>query len=223
MLSLIYKDFLLQRGGKSIIYLALMPIVSAFALSTGILNVILPYIAGSYLYIVYANALDDKFKTDKIFVAMPVGRKKIVGSKYASMGLYMAGFLLIVGILSTLIRLLIPGYADMALLGWGVFVQFLAVAGLYYGIYFPLYFRVGYQKSRWASYIAMIASGGLFAVVLKVVSEISGSQVTSLQAALEYLSRIPVGAWNVLLPLISLCLLFISFRLSVDFYERREF
>jgi ABC-2 type transport system permease protein len=223
MRNLIYKDFLLQRGGKSIIYLVVMPIVSAFAFSTNILNIILPYIAGSYLYIVYANALDDTYMTERIFIAMPVGRKKIVGAKYASMGLYLCGFLIIIGVLSVFIRLLIPGFEEMALLSWSIFVQFLAVGGLYYSIYFPLYFRVGYKNSRWANYIAMIASAGSFTLMLKLTSELSGETVSSLQAALSYLFTIPEGVVNVILPLISAGLLYLSFRVSVFLYEKREF
>lgn len=223
MFSLIYKDFLLQRGGKSIIYLAIMPIVSAFALSTNILNIILPYIAGSYLYIVYANALDDKYKTEKILIAMPVGRKKIVGAKYADMGLYMAGFLIIIGILSISIRFIVPGFEEMARVSWSIFVQFFAVGSLYYSIYFPLYFRVGYQKSRWANYLAMIASAGLLAVLLKVTSEMNGETISSMQEALHSLLSIPVGVLNILLPLLSAGILYLSFRLSVFFYDKREF
>ena len=223
MLILVYKDFLLQRGGKSIIYLAVMPIISAFAFSTNILNIILPYIAGSYLYIIYANALDDKYKTEKIFIAMPIGRKKIVGAKYVGMGLYMFGFLIIIGILSFFIRLMIPGFEEMALLSWSIFVQFLSVGCLYYSIFFPLYFRVGYQKSRWANYIAMIASAGLFALLLKATSEMSGETLSSMQAALNYLLTLPEGVWNIILPLLSVGLLYLSFNLSVFYYGKREF
>jgi len=82
MLSLVYKDLLLQRGSKSLIYMLVMPVLSAFAFSSDVLYVILPYIAGSYLYIVYANALDDKYNAEKILLSMPIKRTSIVAAKY---------------------------------------------------------------------------------------------------------------------------------------------
>ncbi len=223
MISLVYKDFLLQRGGKSLIYMAIMPIISAFALSTTIFNVIMPYIAGSYLYIVYANALDDKYQTERLFIAMPVSRRTIVGSKYMSMGFYMVAFLTIIGILSPLFRLFIPSLLNMQLLSWQIIVQFFAVSSLYYSIYFPLYFKVGYQKSRWANYIALIASAGLFIGILQLVSELSGIEMESLQEALAFYLRVPAGLWDIIIPIASVGIIVLSIKLSTYYYKQREF
>jgi hypothetical protein len=111
----------------------------------------------------------------------------------------------------------------MVLSSWSIFVQFFAVGSLYYSIYFPLYFRVGYQKSRWANYLAMIASAGLLAVLLKATSELKGETISSMQEALHSLLTIPVGVLNILLPLLFAGILYLSFRLSVFFYDKREF
>lgn len=223
MFSLVYKDFLLQRGGKSFIYMGIMPIISTLALSTNILNVLMPYIAGSYLYIVYANALDDTFRTEKLFNAMPISRVRIVGSKYASVGIYLAAFLVIIAILGPAVRALVHEFSTMPLLSWSIIVQFLLVAGTYYSIYFPRYFKVGYQKSRWANYMALIASAGLYAALMKGVSEISGLDIVSIQEALAYISGISVNSWDLLLPVLTMVMIALSIKLSVIRYQRREF
>ena len=77
MLSLVYKDFMLQRGGKSIVYMLVMPVLASFAASGDILYAVLPFIAGSYLYVVYANALDDKYKAEKNLCCHACGQEQV--------------------------------------------------------------------------------------------------------------------------------------------------
>ena len=223
MLSLVYKDFLLQRGAKSFVYMLVMPVISVFASSNDMIYLVLPYIAGSYLYIVYANALDDKYGTERTLIAMPVGRDKIVAAKYLSMLIYMTAYLAVVCLLSAVLKAVLPSYGDGPVLSAPVFVQFFTIAGLYYGIFFPLYFRLGYQKSRWVNYISMIASAGIYTGLTKGLSAVSGRYITSIQEGLEYLSGIGAQTWSILLLLGSCVFLAGSLRLSVSFYRRREF
>ena len=223
MLSLVYKDLLLQRGGKSFIYMLIMPVLASFAYSGDILYAVMPFIAGSYLYIVYANAFDDKYNAEKTLTAMPVGRKRIVKAKYLSVVLYLAAFLAAVVVITTIITLVSEGSGFMLVFGWKQLVQFFFIAAIYYGVYFPIYFRVGYQRSRWANYISLIAAGGIFALATKGLSAFSGIEISSLQEALEYLTQISVIVWNIILPLLSILIIAISMRLSNIFYNRREF
>ncbi|MBI9101604.1 MAG: ABC-2 transporter permease [Spirochaetales bacterium] len=223
MFTLVYKDFLLQRGAKSFVYMLVMPVVSAFAFATDLLYVILPFIAGSYLYIVYANALDDKYRAEKMFIAMPVKRSTIVVAKYMGIFCYLVVFLLAVSILSFLIKAFIPGYSDMETFTMEHFVQFLTIDVIYYGVFFPLYFKLDYQKSRWVNYIAMLLSAGLYTLATKGLSTIVNREIVSLQASLEYLSGIQAGLWNIFLPLLSILAIAASIRLSLFYYRRREF
>jgi len=223
MLTLVYKDFLLQRGTKAFLYMLAMPVLSAFAFSSDLLYVILPYIAGSYLYIVYANALDDKYNSEKVFISMPIKRSTIVGAKYFGMFAYMLGFIAVIGLLSFIIRMIIPGFEDIPVLSWSQIVQLVTVGAMYYSILFPLYFKLGYQKSRWINYFAMIFSAGLYALATKGITSITGTDISSLQAALEFLTGIQIGIWNIFLPLFSAAAVAVSVRLSVIFFSRREF
>lgn len=223
MLTLVYKDFLLQRGAKSFIYMLVMPVVSAFAFSTDALYVIMPYIAGSYLYIVYANALDDKYKSENIFISMPVKRSSIVGAKYLGMFAYMIVFLAAVSVLSLLIRLFVPGFEAVTTISWSLIVQFIIIAAVYYGILFPLYFKLGYIKSRWVNYIAMIFSAGIYITATKGMTAFTGIEIASLQASLMFFTGLDVHVWNIVLPVLSAVITAASLQLSVSFYSRREF
>lgn len=223
MLTLVYKDFLLQRGGKSIVYMFIMPVISAFALSTEILFVIMPFIAGSYLYIVYANALDDKYNTEKSLLSMPIKRSQIVIAKYLGILFYLTAFYMVVLILSISFVLIIPSYSSTALMGLGHLVQFITVGSLYYSVFFPIYFKLGYQKSRWANYISMVASLGLLTAATRGLSLMTNIEITSLQAGLEYLTGISSNTWVILLPIISGIIVFLSLKLSIKFYSQREF
>jgi hypothetical protein len=69
----------------------------------------------------------------------------------------------------------------------------------------------------------MIASAGLLAVLLNVTSELNGETISSMQEALGSLLPLSATAWNFLLPLLSAGILYLSFRLSVFFYDKREF
>jgi len=201
----------------------LMPVISAFAMSEEILFVIMPFIAGSYLYIVYANALDDKFKTEKSLLSMPIKRSQIVTAKYLGILFYLTAFYGIITILSILFVFIIPGYSNTSLLSTGHLVQFLLVGSLYYSIFFPIYFKVGYQKSRWANYISMVVSLGFLTAATKGLSSVANIEITSLQASLEYLTGIGKTIWIIILPLISSLIVFLSLRLSIKYYGKREF
>ena len=223
MLNLVYKDFMLQRGTKSFLFMLVMPIISSFAFSTDILYGILPFITGSYLYVVYANALDDKYKSEKMLIAMPIRRQTIVGSKYLGVLLYMISFLAVIALVTSLIHLIVPGTAFVQGLRWSHIVQFLTIFSIYYGIFFPLYFKVGYQKSRWANYIALLAAGGLFLLSTKGLSTIAGINIPSLQIALEYMTGLGENLWNAVLPSLAVTIITVSIFLSKVFYQRREF
>jgi ABC-type transport system involved in multi-copper enzyme maturation permease subunit len=223
MLSLVYKDFLLQRGAKPFIYMLVMPVISSFAFSGDILYGIMPYIAGSYLYIVYANALDDKYNSEKMLAAMPVGRNTIIGAKYLGVFLYLAAFLVVMFILSNVSRLFMTNAAQLSPLQGHHIVQFLFIASLYYGVFFPVYFKVGYQKSRWANYLALLAAAGLFALATKGMSTITGTEITSLQASLTALTGLGEKLWTTVLPLLSAAIIGVSMVLSTRFYRKREF
>ena len=220
MFSLIYKDFLLQRGTKSFFYLILMPVISALAASQSTLYILLLYLAGSYVYINSANAFDDKYRAERILLSMPVRRRTIVGAKYMGILLYLAGYIVTVALLSGVFgRLLKTG----VYVSFSSIIDLITITAVYYSILFPLNFKQGYQKSRWANYISMIVSMGLYAAATKVMSAKTGLDINSIQSALSHAADLGSGGWNVLLLLFSAALLLLSFCLSERVYNAREF
>ena len=223
MLSLVYKDWLLQRGSKSFVYMFVMPVLGAFGLPSGILFGILPCLAGSYLYLVYANALDDKYETEKAFLAMPVSRGTIVKTKYIGIGMYLLGSLIFIALLSLVIGLTVPGRGIVTQVSVSTVIQFLLVYSFYYGIMLPVYFKVGYQRSRWMNYVALLLSAGLFAFLIKGVGTLYDVEVPSLQSAFQTMTGISALVWSVIFFVLSGIVIYVSVALSIKYYRAREF
>jgi len=224
MFTLVLKDWRLQRGGgKAFVYCLLMPVAGTFALSAGTVFSIMPFLAGAYMFVTYAASMDDKYRTESAFLSMPLTRRDVVLAKYLSVGSYVAAYFLILLAFTPLIRFFIPGFSEMAVFSASHAVQFITMAALYYSIFFPLYFKLGYMKSRWANYGALLASGGLFAAALKGVSAVRHIQVDSLQEALQALTGAPVLLWNIVLPILGAAAIGMSLAASVRIFGKREF
>ncbi len=225
MLSLVYKDFLIQKGGKSAVYMLLMPVLSAFAVSSGSdsIFIILPYIAAAYIYIVYANALDDKYQTDRAFAAMPVSRGELVAAKFISIGIYLLLFNIIRSVSIVVMSFFIAEISIEAVFSTDLLIQFIFFPAVYFSIYFPLYFSMGYHKSRWANYIAMIAVLGIYTIVMKLCPELTGKTPDSFQDAIGILTGLHRYIINTVMPVLSGLMLFAAFRFSLSWYRQREF
>jgi len=126
-------------------------------------------------------------------------------------------------VISFFMRLIVPGFSDIPSLAGHHVIQFVTIAAIYYGIMFPLYFKLGYHKSRWVNYIAMILSAGVYAAATKGLSSVTNLEITSLQTAFEYITGIPGTIWNIILPLCATAILSVSLKLSIQYYRRREF
>ncbi len=139
---------------------------------------------------------------------MPCSRRRVVDSKYLLILLLLLACLLLTG-LAQLVRMAYANAADFAAL-WAVTGLLGAVGLVSPSVMMPVIFRCGTEKGRLFYYILVGSLAVLFVIVAKVAPEISLTGV------------LPV--WTLWAVLAGAVVLFvISWRLSVRFYEKREF
>lgn len=219
MLSLILKDLLLQR--RSILLGFVYMLVMIFAFSTGGSAM---FTAGAfmliYMLVQTPGAHDFKCNADAMLNSLPVNRSTIVSAKYLSVIVYVLIATAEYSALYFLIRLSglpIRAYPP----GLEGFVGLAVMVVILIAVYYPLYFKLGYMKTR---YINVFLFAGLFAagsaIVLAVKKEDSlkliqdiGNLINSQPAALML-----CGVAGVALGLVLL-----SYCLSIYFYKRKEF
>jgi len=90
MISLLYKELLVQKRVLGMAFLYIF--VFSFAMKN--LGEQLPLAiitAVSYMFVLYGGAWDEKASSDRLWNSLPVPKWKIVGAKYLSVLVYVAG------------------------------------------------------------------------------------------------------------------------------------
>lgn len=197
MCRLIVKDFLLMKG--------ILPTFGGFVVLLTIINIskpspilsLLPILL-SFILVGSIIGLDDKYRLDCLYCSLPVRRATIVYAKYLSTGLiFLTGILL-----SLLVSWFLP---EQILTLKGAFFVFFSFS-LFFSILYPISYRFGFQLE--------MEVGKIFLILLLVI----------LAIALIFLAiknRRIFGILN--LGLFGVIFVFMSIRLSVYFFKKREF
>jgi ABC-type transport system involved in multi-copper enzyme maturation permease subunit len=219
MLNLILKDILIQK--KTLAFLGLYIIIFSISFQhTGAGAFAAIAVAVTYQMVATACGHEEKAGSDIIWNSMPLSREKIVLSKYLSVFVY--------ALLAAL------GYMAFTLLLSFVRLPFRIVpitmesvaAGLIgillmNGIYFPVYFKLGYMKARVVSFVLFfVFFFGIMSLAEVVSSNQSNALLQTITAALHGASDL-----QILFVMIGAALIFmlISYALSVKLYNSREF
>jgi hypothetical protein len=148
---LIVKDLLLQKKmlGAAVLYV----LVFTFAFQgMGAGQLIAIISAVGYMFVMLGAAWEEKNSSDVLWNSLPVSKRKIVGAKYLSIPLYALIVIIVYWIVSTVLSLLGGPIAAMPLdpvgIVLGVGAVFVAAS-----LYFPVFFAVGYTKSRYWHFI----------------------------------------------------------------------
>lgn len=219
MFNLILKDFLVQK--KTLPFLGLYIIVFMFAFqSIGAGAFAAIAIAVTYQMVASASNYDEKANSDIIMNSMPLDRKSIVLSKYLSVVLYFVlatlGYMVFSMILNLIhIPINIPTISPKNLV-----VAFIGVMVMN-GIYYPVYFKMGYIKTRIVSFILFF---GAFFGVISLLDLMNDSQSNKILNTITTFFNNGTDT-QILLMLVggTLVLLLISYVISVKFYSNREF
>jgi hypothetical protein len=177
-------------------------------------------VAVTYMLMLTACAYDDKSKADIMLNSLPIKRSKIVLAKYLSIFIFAALGTIAYLLSVNLIRILeIPIQTTSITLG-GMLGGLFAIA-LLNSIYFPVYFKVGYIKSRIVNFVLFFA---FFFGVTSVVNFLYDSRekiwLKKLTFSVKQMTDLQIAGFLIA---IILLILFISYLLSLRFYKSREF
>jgi ABC-2 type transport system permease protein len=221
MLNLVLKDLLIQK--KSFLVLFLLGLFMFIVYSNPIFENFI-YIMGGvmivYIFLVSANAEDEKNKSEIVLVSLPLSRRDIVLAKYVSVPVYVViglGFLFLMALVFRLPLIpLMPRLINLTDLLASLFIVGLAV-----NIYLPLYFRYGTAALRIFSVFLFLG----FFFIPRYIAEyaISNPETPVIKFALDLLA-----AESKLIPVLYivgfiLLITIVSYLISKKIYFEKEF
>ena len=217
MTYLILKDLMLQKRllGLMFLYVALFTF-SFKSMGEGQPVAIIAMVG--YMLVMFGAAWEEKNNSDVLWNSLPVPRWKIVGARYLSVFVYVLLVIPVYWLMSTGLSLL--GFPPMAALNVAAILGGTASVILMSSLYLPIYYALGYIKSRYLNFLVFFGVFFLASMLPRLFPE-KPAWVDDLVARL--------GVFQVdALIMVAIALAFailmgISFLLSVLLYRRREF
>jgi len=178
LIHLVRRDLMVHKRERSLVVPALLCVAAAIFLEStpgfavGLITTVV------YHVVVYTNAYDFKYNVQLGYRSLPIPRASLIVSRYLSA--------LLIFILSTAISILASAAVRTAGLfnvtrGWTLSLVALAfcTVGLYFSVYFPIYFRLGYMKSRWATYFLLLSLYTGLGALQGLGAQVGGGAVTA--------------------------------------------
>lgn len=208
MFSLLKKEIVIQKKilifsfPIVILYLAILPLqtISLFPIATLL----------SFFFIINANDIDEKNKSNVLLNSLPISREQIVAAKYISVFVFALISIIIANASGLFLKILDPTNQINWINIEDVLRTFCILGGVM-TLYYPLYFKFG-GKSMLILLITILVSSAF--VVSVIVSTIGGAHTPIL-----YILDIPQSYLALLI-----CILFyLSFQLSLRIYRNKDF
>ncbi|MGI6706559.1 MAG: ABC-2 transporter permease [Clostridia bacterium] len=219
MYHLILKDLLLQK--KTVAISLVYIIFFIFALQqVGPVAYVTAIMGFSYMLVVTACAHEDKSNGDTLMNSLPIRRSQVVLAKYLSVYIYMA-----LGTIAYVLFIALIRNTGIAVTTHPItlenFITALITVTLMMGIYFPIFFKLGYIKSRFLPFI-------LFSALYTGMSALGQLMEKNRHKPwAEGIYRFLTSQSDTTAPLMLLAgvliLALISYGLSLHFYRNREF
>ena len=209
LFSLLKKDFLIVKKYVFIMLIAAV-LIPPFMLwrtpeFTGVLGFILSIIFAVFMLLQYVSLKEYQFpKAATLLCATPFSRKMLVLSKYVFCMVIFLACCIIFGIET----LIIPGLGSLDM---NLLVLMLFVISVFIGIYLPVQYKFGYEKTKFAFAVIIMASPFILPQLLRM-------NKLDLVFFFDY-SPILIYAGVIL---ISLVVLAISAFLSMKFYDKAD-
>lgn len=219
MLNLVIKDILIQKRSLIVAIFYIFFFVFVFQ-SIGPLMYTSAIIAFTYILVMGAFACDDKNKTDIMLNSLPVKRINVVAAKYTSIFMYLA-----IGTAAYIIICYILSAANLPFKIYPVTLE--GAAGAIFGvslmnsIYFPLLFKIGYNRAKVLNIIIFLS---FFFGLPWVVNFINEKANNSLSASImDFLKNQPDAVIGSGIIAAAILILLASYLLSVKLYKQRDF
>lgn len=211
MLNLVLKDI---RLIKKMLILAIVYggiiIAASLNVSMDIGNIMYCFfiICMTYLSVLYADGYDERNKGYLVMASLPVERSMLVISKYLSFFVYFAIYSVIPYIILPAVSVFTPnGFHSYSL--YVILASFIVI-GFLYSIYYPLYYRFGYNALRVYKIFLFV-----FIMILPKLTK------STMNTAL----KIGLGDYRILIAILGLMVLAICYgscRISMRFYKNKE-
>lgn len=210
MLGFIKKDLLMVKGNLKT--LAIIFVVFAIMSING--NGDFTFIPAflSVMIMMSSFSYDEYNKTNAFMIALPNGNKNAVKSKYLATLL-----IALISILLTFIISIIAGYIQKSI---NIEDIFSALLGCFVGItiiqsiIYPFIFKYGVEKSRIGIFVGIFGMSGILSLLLK-----SGIHIKIPQSIVNFFTTYGI----IILVLVTILILYISYRISESIYLKKEF
>ncbi len=207
MLGLIKKDLFLIKGNLKATGIILIVFIG-LAIFGNINLAFLPVFI-SFVLFMSTFSYDEYNKWDSYAITLPNGRNNVVKAKYATTLILLIVSTVIVTILSILLGI-VKNEFDIKEIISATIGSIVAII-LLISITYPIIFKFGNEKGRIAMFIIIFLSSSIFAFLFKSV-KISKDMISLLE-------QYGVFAFIIL----SIILLFGSYQLSKNIYQKKEF
>ena len=167
----------------------------------------------------YPFAVGEKNALDTLYATLPVNKKQMVAGRYLFSICLTLTALILSCILSFILMTVLGKAFDLIITLMSALVCFLLFS-LIEAIQMPIYFKFGYTKAKFLTYIPLMA----FPLATVIVSTLVGKNelmplVTDIMAWIEA----NMALTTVLCIVLWACIMLLSGMLSYRFYKKREF
>jgi ABC-2 type transport system permease protein len=216
MYGLIKKDIMVQ---KKVVMVAVLLIIyfMFFFHSEGPTGLIAGITVVTYILTIGASTIDDRNKSEILLNSLPIKRRTIVLAKYLSALIFATCAIVVYSIIYFIVGIFQIPFNVISFSFEGLVGSYVAIA-LLCSINLPIIFKFGYIKSRVATMILyFLLFFGTISVGNKLTSK---SWLNNALYVLNDMSGLEVSIWIIL---ISIVMLSISIKISISFYNKREF
>ncbi|MCW9131413.1 ABC-2 transporter permease [Bacillus paramycoides] len=209
MQQLILKEFFLQK--KMFPFYFLIPILSIFRNSVEPMGIAIGLFITCSTIIYISFYYEEKSKTEKVLVSLPITRKEIVIAKYISTTLFM-----IAGLSTTFIVVILGNILldrDVVIPGYAMFSAILATL-IYCVVMIPTNYIGGYKATTVLNVIMILPFVGMIGLVCNVL----GDKTIMLKVLHSEDATLAMGVLGIGV-LVSIV---ISMLLSINLYNERD-
>jgi len=219
MLSLIYKDILIQKKTVLFSFVYIIFIIIAFQ-NVGPAMFPAGIVAFTYMLVLSACAYEDKNEANIMLNSLPIPRFHVVLAKYLSVLVFLViGFVCYV-IVTTIMQVTALPIKTYPVSLAGILGAVLAVS-LINGLYFPVFFKNGYIRSRIFNFLLFF--GVFFGITILTDFINENPESIFIQRIVGWFSAQPDMMIAALMVALISVVLISSLTLSLIFYKKREF
>lgn len=209
MFALLHKDFLLLRKEPFLIFALVLALLGGAAAQSSPASSLVLLLLPAYFAAAYANSYEYKYGAEALLATLPPGRRALVLGKYLLALIASGVVVLIAGAARALLGLFFP-----AVFPWRLFVLALGLDLLYFSVSLAAYFRFGYLRSRWVTFLLFATIGGVAGFLGSPPTAKEFPGLLSGRGSLEGLSFLLLG--------LGLALFLMSGAWSLGYYRRKE-